>query len=1302
MSINQKANVDVTLNNEQAKRELEQLQGEMKKLISLRDKATQEGNIKGFQQIDKQLKKATREAANYEKQLWDVNNVMRNISGSSLNDLRKAQSLLAAEISKMDRKTAEYAARSRDLKAVKAEISAINDETRTTQGLFSRVANGFNNYMGLFMAVGAGLAGVSMAMKSAIQSFNDYQERVSALSSLTGLVGDDLKYLSDQAKELATSTLEGGVLVTNGSQDIVDAFTKVGSARPELLKNKEALVEVTKNAMILSSASKEELKPSIAALTMVMNQYNVAAGESRRIINTIAAGSKEGAGEIPYITAAFEKAGTVASDAGISIETLVATIETLAPRITAPEIAGRSLKGVLLDLQNGADDTNPAIVGMTTAFENLAKKNLSATELTKMFGVENITTAKILINNVGELKRYEAAVTGTNMAIEQGAINTATNNARLAQARERFNQLGMQLGEKLGPAYAGIISKASLMLKSIVVVVDFFIKYGRAITTVAISLTAYTVAVKVAANWTKIQTAYTVTAATVEKAYALAKGVLTGQIKLATVAQKGFNLAMKANPIGLIVGLIAGAVTWLISFEQRTGKVSKALGKVGEFVIDLANSFIDLYNSSMPIRVAVNYIVATFKTGFAAARLALMQFLEPVKLAGKLIKAALTFDVQGIKDAFTDFAQNSKNNVVKAAESVADSWSSAYNNAISGKLQHISKTPAVTFEVKDEESSGGPLENRGQVTASSAGSVGESTVAGGSEDDAEVESAGGGGKSPGKGSSENKIKAIEAANNGEIIAINKRHIEGLTSEKQYQDELRDRELKFLSDKMSAFEKGTKEYTDAEKQYTEKQLQRHKEIAGEKLKVLETSNNEEIAALNKRQAEGLISEETYNSELIALELKFLSGKIAILETGSEEYIEAEKQYTEKQLEARKLMNDLLLKAEKELADAKIDSIEEGIEKERIVEEDRWKEELDQLKSRLLEKQSLSQQEIEYNETIFRLIELKTAEHNQKMRELTEAKAIQQQMDEALIAEARAQTDQQRFDAEREIAQVRYKEELAAANGNAVKIAQAERALSDTLIAIKTKELDAYREVNDAKLNVAIEALGTLSEIVGQESALGRSLYLMQQMLAVGQIIFNTAIANAKAVAASPLTAGQPWVGINTVSAAVSIAAVLAQTLSKFSGTKVKSVQFAEGGYTGDGGKYQPAGVVHRGEYVIPKEGVSNPSIRPLIDGIEINRRQNRLASIDMGSIMSAFTNRGYAAGGYVTGNQTGGEFTPNVQGAVPVQQSDPLLLELLRQNITLQQKLLAWRPTVYTELIKKDLDTLESINKNRNL
>jgi len=33
----------------------------------------------------------------------------------------------------------------------------------------------------------------------------------------------------------------------------------------------------------------------------------------------------------------------------------------------------------------------------------------------------------------------------------------------------------------------------------------------------------------------------------------------------------------------------------------------------------------------------------------------------------------------------------------------------------------------------------------------------------------------------------------------------------------------------------------------------------------------------------------------------------------------------------------------------------------------------------------------------------------------------------------------------------------------------------------------------------------------------------------------------------------------------------------------------TVQYADGGYTGDGGKYEVAGVVHKGEYVVPQGG-----------------------------------------------------------------------------------------------------------------
>ena len=43
------------------------------------------------------------------------------------------------------------------------------------------------------------------------------------------------------------------------------------------------------------------------------------------------------------------------------------------------------------------------------------------------------------------------------------------------------------------------------------------------------------------------------------------------------------------------------------------------------------------------------------------------------------------------------------------------------------------------------------------------------------------------------------------------------------------------------------------------------------------------------------------------------------------------------------------------------------------------------------------------------------------------------------------------------------------------------------------------------------------------------------------------------------------------------------------------------QFAEGGFTGRGGKYEPAGVVHKGEYVVPKQYVNQSTGLPNIGG-----------------------------------------------------------------------------------------------------
>lgn len=68
--------------------------------------------------------------------------------------------------------------------------------------------------------------------------------------------------------------------------------------------------------------------------------------------------------------------------------------------------------------------------------------------------------------------------------------------------------------------------------------------------------------------------------------------------------------------------------------------------------------------------------------------------------------------------------------------------------------------------------------------------------------------------------------------------------------------------------------------------------------------------------------------------------------------------------------------------------------------------------------------------------------------------------------------------------------------------------------------------------------------------------------------------------------------------------------------------LKSGNYYTGGYTGRGGKYEPAGVVHRGEYVVPKKDVNQRTGLPYADA--------------MGRLQRGASGPGYAGGGFVRG------------------------------------------------------------------
>jgi hypothetical protein len=301
----------------------------------------------------------------------------------------------------------------------------------TTRGVTQVLNNvggaGLGNAFASFASGGLAIAGIGAAttalvgltniIKSSIESAEEFQTSLSHLSSLTGLTGKNLDYLKDKAIEFSESS-------TVSAKDIVDAYTKIGSMQPVLLKDKEGLAEVTKETITLSEASGMDMTTSAKALTMALNQYGVSAGHAAEYINILAAAAQQGSGNIPYLATAIEKSGGAASAVGVKFNELVAAIEAIAPKMTEPEEAGTSLRNVFLQLEKSTDkNLRPSVVGFTQALQNFADKGYSAVDMMSLFGKRNVTAALALVKAKNECLNFSNSIEGTSTAEQMAATN---------------------------------------------------------------------------------------------------------------------------------------------------------------------------------------------------------------------------------------------------------------------------------------------------------------------------------------------------------------------------------------------------------------------------------------------------------------------------------------------------------------------------------------------------------------------------------------------------------------------------------------------------------------------------------------------------------------------------------------------------------------------------------------------------------------------------------------------------------------------------------------------------------------
>lgn len=426
------------------------------------------------------------------------------------------------------------------------------------------------NKLGRLSQLGLGI-GIAGLFNMAIQGNLEYNESLASLEAITGSSGKQLEILEGKVMSLAEKTGKSG-------SEISKAFELVGSAKPELLKNVDALSKTTDSVITLAKASKLDLATSADSLTGVMNQFDLGADQSRRTINALAAGAKEGAAAIPLISEAILQFGTGAAASNINVEESIALVETFAAKGIKGAEAGTKLRNILTKMSAidalpksaidqlekfgvNTDKVSNSSIPFNERLKELSKIAGDSTALVKVFGLENKEAGKILLDNISTYENLTKAVTGTSEAERQAAVNGSTLNEMINKVKNAFTNTTTATNSNSVAleAVKGILALAADNMEVVIGMLGLlFVGF---------------LALKIAVG--------------------IIKGIEVAT-KLWAGAQKALNWVMKANPIGLVITavmILVGIISVIIAkYDSWGAAVSMLLGPLG-FVVSLVMSF---------------------------------------------------------------------------------------------------------------------------------------------------------------------------------------------------------------------------------------------------------------------------------------------------------------------------------------------------------------------------------------------------------------------------------------------------------------------------------------------------------------------------------------------------------------------------------------------------------------------------------------------------------------------------------------------------------------------------------------
>lgn len=440
-----------------------------------------------------------------------------------------------------------------------------------------------------WFAVSNGIQNSSTKLTEATMPGEGFDTQLHELKSLTSATDEEMDKMADSARKLSKEF--GGF----GAQQLSSYQSILSVLGPEIAKNDEALAKMGKNAQVLSKTMQGDVKGATDALTNSLIQFKVnlddpmeAANEMDRMMNVMTASAQAGSVEVPGISKALSEAGGVAKMSNLTFEETNALIQGMAKgglevekigvgarniltKMAAPATLSKDatayLKAYKVDIEKLGDTSVPFIERM----KELNKVGHDMNALALIFGNENLQAAQAMLTTIDYQSQLQTEITGTNTAYEMASTVMEGWGERMKRYRAVIDDWKISLFDATAPIIP-FVQGGAAMFSTGADIANIYSGLSPVFRSLGSWLGKTAIAQKLLSVWTGIVTA----------------------------AQWAWNVALNANPIGLVIIAIAALVAIVVvaikHFDRWGAALLMFMGPVG-IVISGIKSLYDHWES---------------------------------------------------------------------------------------------------------------------------------------------------------------------------------------------------------------------------------------------------------------------------------------------------------------------------------------------------------------------------------------------------------------------------------------------------------------------------------------------------------------------------------------------------------------------------------------------------------------------------------------------------------------------------------------------------------------------------------